>query len=694
MVSLQELHLLGETPVWRFWRGQDNQSKQCYLIKELTPQAKTSQIYRSRLKAEANFLKSMDHPRLLKVHNLDETEGRLIFEDAQCTLEQLLDRHGPQPNDIVAGVLIQCVEGLQALHEKGFLHGKLNARTVFVDPSGNIKLGNFLGYRKENTEGLHADTHDRPRYNAPEVIELDPDSRWGLDRCHESSDLYCLGYLALEMLFGANFPLLFGFRLESAISPREFLAWHRNLQLVPADWKSRAPQVAKSLADIIDGLLPKRPTERKFQRTHDLSNTLARAGLHSRVRLPLYDQVVKPPETPKTEYVWPTRRLGPRLHLQKKPGGKSVAEFECNEGVLVGNDPVANLNIKDNLVGPRHALLACQGLDWYAYDLKTEFGSSVNEISINSPELLHRGDKLRFGKTSFWIDFEYQGTNVIPGFDLVNRLHCGKGGALYLAKYLKNPDRQPVFCLRVFPSNFGTDQIRRFLRSIPKAKLIKHPNIVRLFSGGRVRRGDQETWYLAMEFLPRGSLRDLFQKAQMPLPLATVKRFGIDLAKAIQAASQHDTWHRNINPSCILFDQAGNAKLGDFLLAAEKEDRDGLMAITQGKLDLGDKFYQAPEILLERQNLNITCDLFGLAACMYEAVAGRLPTESNLSPTSTLTTLTGMEWTTPSQFNPRIPPEWDDFLQTALRLNPNRRFQTIEDFLENLKRLPVAPVEN
>jgi serine/threonine-protein kinase len=121
--------------------------------------------------------------------------------------------------------------------------------------------------------------------------------------------------------------------------------------------------------------------------------------------------------------------------------------------------------------------------------------------------------------------------------------------------------------LRIYPTTFQFDEqgIRRFMRGIPDAGKIRHPNIVRLYRGGFQKKGNGHLWFLAMEYLPGGSLRDRLQHgARLSVPVTI--RYAADIAHAVEAATARCLVHRNINPSCILFDAVGTAKLGDFSL--------------------------------------------------------------------------------------------------------------------------------
>ncbi|AMV22504.1 protein kinase domain-containing protein [Planctomyces sp. SH-PL14] len=679
-MDFRTLHTLVENSVWRIWRGEDPQSRQRFLIKELTDDARANPSHQKRLEQEVEFLRAVEHPRILPVRHADPGQGLLIFDDSQCTIKQFVDKHGPLSNDMVARVLLECVEGLESLHARGYVHGRINAQTVFVDPGGETRLGDFLGYRYE-TGYPSAEMWRQVRYEAPEII----DNRFG--RPSPVSDLYCLGFFALEMIAGTNFPKLFGLSADEQERGRRWLVWHANEQAELEDWASKVPDVATSLADVVSGLIVKTPARRRFQTARDLGNHLRQLGLHSRRVLPPFAPEASAKTAPADAI--PVRRVPPALHLtERRPPSRSF-RYESDGMVLVSRVEQASLPIQDPDIGTRHALLACQFLDWHVYDLFHPSGTFLNGRKVEGPQRVVRGDELRFGKHSFLVNLEFEGTGIIPRFDLLKRLHHGRGGDLYVARWMRKSGETKKVALRIFPAEFQdqNDQIRRFLRAIPEAGRIKHKNVVQMYRGGMTRRSGMTIWFLASEFLPNGSLRDRIARTKGPLPLDMVRQAGLDIAQALQASAEQQILHRNVNPSCILFDGDEQAKLGDFVLS-RGEVMETLYDITRGRLDMGEYQYQAPEVLQGAGNLTPACDTYGLAACLFEAITGKRPFDGQ-NQVEILTKASQANWPRPSELNPAIPTDWNPFMAKALARAPQDRFQTGREFAAQLERLMV-----
>ncbi|MBC8115474.1 MAG: protein kinase [Candidatus Saccharimonas sp.] len=693
-MSLTCLNAIAESSFDQLGRFEDTTLRRRVMIKQLTPDGLQQDVCRERLLAEAGFLTEVQHTgSFLKLLNRDDAEGQLVYEDVQCSLEQLIARHGPLENDLVTNVLLQVVDGLATLHGRGLAHGSLTAKKIFVDPQGRVKMGDVLPYRHASEKPV-SDRSRRAKYQAPEVL----DTFFG--DCGPLSDLYCVGFLLLEMLTGPQFPNLFGMSVEQAASSPKWLQWHADPHRTLDGWRGPNTHVSTALADVIDRLIVKTARQRQFSSAVEIREHVLKLGLHSNRTLPMYEVAAAVPPVLQRQFCPPKRMAAPVLILTARPGDGKCGRFATRRPVIVGRDPDAAVSLCDERSEFRHAVLACQRTAWYVYDLQSATGTFRNQSRIKGVGgPLLKGDVLSFGDSSYLVDLEMRGTSLIPIFDLQQRVHSGENGEVYRAIWCR-PGGSLTVAVRLLPGDYGekADSIRRLLRSVDESKKLVHPNIVRLCKAGMVRSRRRDTWYLATEFMTGGSLRDKLAKApRHRLSRHKVRQFGLEIATALLESERRGLLHRNINPACILFTMgkvltdAGAkirevAKLGDFLLL-RPEEIETLHQITHGKLGLGDYTYQSPEQILGMQQLRITTDLFSLAACMYEAVAGRLPIEPDQPLTETITTLHSLDWPPPSRFAPDIQPDWDEFFAKALARDPSKRISNTTEFGEWLVTL-------
>jgi serine/threonine-protein kinase len=168
----------------------------------------------------------------------------------------------------------------------------------------------------------------------------------------------------------------------------------------------------------------------------------------------------------------------------------------------------------------------------------------------------------------------------------------------------------------------GTDAESRFLREAQSAGRLSHPNIVTIYDVGEV----DGLAYIAMEYLPGATLRDLMNKGPMPLDLAldTVTQ----MAEALAFAHEHGVIHRDIKPAnVVVTGQSGRIKLTDFGIAhlANSEH-------THAGQMLGSPRYMSPEQAMGRE-VDGRSDIFSLGAMLYEMLTGHYAFDGDSLPT-------------------------------------------------------------
>lgn len=167
-------------------------------IKLLAVELVASSNARRRMLQEANILREVQHPNVVRAFDVFEDRGRLGLVLELMTggdLTTRIPRAGRPANEVVD--LMQCVlSGLAALHAKGLVHRDLKPGNVLLTAQGVPKLAD-LGVAKDThgrgatRTGMAVGTYE---YMAPEQVQgLEVDAR---------SDLYAAGILLFELLAG------------------------------------------------------------------------------------------------------------------------------------------------------------------------------------------------------------------------------------------------------------------------------------------------------------------------------------------------------------------------------------------------------------------------------------------------------------------------------------------------------------
>jgi hypothetical protein len=156
---------------------------------------------RERFLREARTLAKLEHPNVVRIHSVDEADGRLRLSLERVegkTFEQYVKDHGPMPPQAVARIGAELCSALEAIHAAGLVHGDLKPSNVMRARDGRTVLLDFGIARDPTTDatpdGLHV-PQGTPLYMAPEVFDRKlPDGR---------SDLFALGATLFYLATGS-----------------------------------------------------------------------------------------------------------------------------------------------------------------------------------------------------------------------------------------------------------------------------------------------------------------------------------------------------------------------------------------------------------------------------------------------------------------------------------------------------------
>lgn len=154
-----------------------------------------------RFKSEASAAARLQHPNIVKIHEVGEQDGIHYFtmEFVEGPNLAELGRMGPLSAPNAANYLKTLAEAVEYAHEQGVLHRDLKPSNVLIDPFGEPRITDF-GLAKELTGGSQLTETGQmlgtPGYMPPEQA----DSKFGpLDR---TADVYSLGAILYFMLTG------------------------------------------------------------------------------------------------------------------------------------------------------------------------------------------------------------------------------------------------------------------------------------------------------------------------------------------------------------------------------------------------------------------------------------------------------------------------------------------------------------
>jgi len=283
----------------------------------------------------------------------------------------------------------------------------------------------------------------------------------------------------------------------------------------------------------------------------------------------------------------------------------------------------------------------------------------------------------------------------IGPYQLVRELGRGGMGAVWLAVRADDQYLTEVAIKLVRPG-LDTDLIlRRFRRERQILAWLQHTNIARLLDGGTTEDGIP---YLVMEFIQGSWITR--HAAEHRLSVEQKLRLFLSVCDAVAHAHRNFIVHRDLKPGNILIDQSGAPKLLDFGISKflYSEQSDATLTLDGGMMTPD---YASPEQILG-DPVTIATDTYSLGAVLYELLTGHLPHRiEKCTPLALERAICLDETVVPSAaaredqtLSRRLKGDLDNIILHAMRKDPARRYASVEDFAQDIRRhlsyLPVA----
>jgi serine/threonine-protein kinase len=237
--------------------------------------------------------------------------------------------------------------------------------------------------------------------------------------------------------------------------------------------------------------------------------------------------------------------------------------------------------------------------------------------------------------------------------------------------------------LKVMHSGLGDDDdfAARFVREARSAARLSHPHVVSVFDQG----DDEGTVFLAMEYIPGHTLRDVIRR-DAPMSPARALALIDPVLSALAAAHQAGMIHRDVKPENVLIADDGRVKVADFGLAR------AVSAETQhtatGGVLIGTVSYLSPELVIDGR-ADARSDVYAAGVIMYELLTGRKPHEGD-SPIQVAYKHVHEDVPPPSEEIPGIPAYVDALIARATARDRELRPADARVLLHQVRRVRAA----
>jgi len=284
---------------------------------------------------------------------------------------------------------------------------------------------------------------------------------------------------------------------------------------------------------------------------------------------------------------------------------------------------------------------------------------------------------------------------TIGRYQVLRPIGQGGMGTVYLAEDPLLKRRVAIKVVRV-TGEARHQATLRFRREAEISAQLNHPNLVTIYDVGVE---EDLGPFLAMEYIEGKSLAKHIREKSLE-PEAAV-RVLIQAMRALRAAHRQAIVHRDVKPDNILLGEEGRAKLMDFGIARSlghmslnpEQDLDAplpaeappggyaqtlALRLTVTGDFLGSPAYAPPEVLKGGDGTPAS-DRYSFAATAFEILTGLLP-----HPGEGLTGIIIHILQEPVAIPADMPPRLGAVFQRALATDPDDRYTTLPEFMEEL----------
>lgn len=275
----------------------------------------------------------------------------------------------------------------------------------------------------------------------------------------------------------------------------------------------------------------------------------------------------------------------------------------------------------------------------------------------------------------------------IGSYTIRKLIAAGGMGAVYEADQ-EDPARRVAF--KMLRNEFASDDARRRFRDeVDLLARLKHPGIAQIFESGLLvesgQSRDLETPWFAMELVEnsRSIVKYAREEELSPKQILALFRTVCD---AVHHGHQRGVIHRDLKPANLLVDEGGRVKVIDFGVA-KATDSDEYTHQTQAGDLVGTLLYMSPEQLAGASGeVDVRSDVYALGIVLFELLTGTPPFDiAGLPITKAGRLLIEKEAPSASSVG-EVPRELDWIVTKAVVKEPERRYQSVLEFSDDLER--------
>lgn len=284
----------------------------------------------------------------------------------------------------------------------------------------------------------------------------------------------------------------------------------------------------------------------------------------------------------------------------------------------------------------------------------------------------------------------------VGSFTIQHLIGTGGSGAVYEATQVNPVRRVAVKFLRSDIPLPGST-LKRFENESEMLAKLKHRGIAHVYESGKLTTAHGEQPWFAMELVDGLNLTQ--QLRETHLSRDEKLRLFLKICDAVSSAHSSGIVHRDLKPGNILVEQSDSTqvaeeslqpKVVDFGIAMIMQADDFKTTLLTTASDiLGTLDYVSPEqVVSDTAKVDQRCDVYSLGLVLFEMLTGRLPHYRRSN--SVVEVIGNIHQENPLRLrdvDPGFSRELNVIVEKATRIQPNRRYQSVDDFAADIRRL-------
>src|SRR5213596_374334 len=257
------LEEIGRGGMGVIYRARQQHSRRIVAVKRILAHQVNSHETLVRFRREAEAVASLDHPNILPIYEVSESEEGLPFFSMKFatggSLRAAASALRAKPRECVR-LMAKVARAIAYAHGKGVLHRDLQPGNILLDGNGEPMVSDFglakwLDVNSDLTRTL--ETLGTPGYIAPEQAE------WPADELTSAADIYSLGAILFYLLTGR----------PPFVGPNVLYVIHQAAATPAPRLRSLAPSLDRDLETVVGRCLESDPKAR-YQSAEALADDL------------------------------------------------------------------------------------------------------------------------------------------------------------------------------------------------------------------------------------------------------------------------------------------------------------------------------------------------------------------------------------------------------------------------------------